>query len=54
MYAPVCTRFRTYCVSVDPACDDYCERIMTLPTVAEWIEAAKAEPEDLPELDAEF
>ena len=54
MYAPVCTRFRTYCVSLDPVADEYCERIMTLPTMVEWIEAAKLEPEDMPELDAEF
>ena len=54
MYAPVCTRFRTYCVKLAPEADDYCERIMTLPTMVEWIEAAKLEPEDMPELDAEF
>jgi glutathione S-transferase len=54
MYAPVCTRFRTYCVKLDPVSDAYCERIMTLPTMVEWIEAAKLEPEEMPELDAEF
>ena len=54
MYAPVCTRFRTYCVTLDPEVDAYCERIMTLPTTVEWIEAAKLEPEEMPELDAEF
>ena len=54
MYAPVCTRFRTYCVTLAPAADEYCELIMTLPTMVEWIEAAKLEPEDMPELDAEF
>jgi hypothetical protein len=25
-----------------------------LPTMVEWIEAAKLEPEEMPELDAEF
>ena len=54
MYAPVCTRFRTYCVKLDPETDAYCERIMSLPTMVEWIEAAKLEPEEMPELDAEF
>jgi glutathione S-transferase len=54
MYAPVCTRFRTYCVQLPPEADDYCERIMNLPTMLEWIEAAKLEPEEMPELDAEF
>jgi glutathione S-transferase len=54
MYAPVCTRFRTYCVALPAEAEAYCERIMTLPTMEEWIEAAKAEPEEMPELDAEF
>ena len=54
MYAPVCTRFRTYDVKLDPECAAYCEHILNLPTMGEWIEAAKLEPEDMPELDAEF
>ncbi|HEU0215369.1 MAG TPA: glutathione S-transferase family protein [Stellaceae bacterium] len=54
MYAPVCTRFRTYCVKLPPDAEAYCERIMTLPTMVEWIATAKAEPEEVPELDAEF
>jgi glutathione S-transferase len=54
MYAPVCTRFRTYCVTLPPEAEAYCERIMALPTMCEWIEAAKLEPEEMPELDAEF
>jgi glutathione S-transferase len=54
MYAPVCTRFRTYCVALPPEAEAYCERIMGLPTMVEWIEAAKLEPEEMPELDAEF
>src|SRR6201996_7749980 len=31
MYAPVCTRFTTYDVSLDPDCAAYCRRIMALP-----------------------
>ncbi|HVH79696.1 MAG TPA: glutathione S-transferase [Stellaceae bacterium] len=54
MYAPVCTRFRTYCVQLPPEAEAYCEQVMNLPTMQEWIEAAKLEPEDMPELDAEF
>lgn len=54
MYAPVCTRFRTYCVELPPGAEAYCERIMTLPTMQEWIAAAKLEPEEMPELEAEF
>lgn len=54
MYAPVVTRFLTYDVKLDPACASYCERIMALPHMIEWIEAAKTEPDDLEELDVEF
>jgi glutathione S-transferase len=54
MYAPVCTRFRTYCVKLPAEAGAYCEHIINLPTMQEWIEAAMAEPEELPELDAEF
>jgi glutathione S-transferase len=54
MYAPVCTRFRTYDVKLDAACDAYCDRIMALPTMVEWIEAAKQEPEEMPELDLDI
>jgi glutathione S-transferase len=54
MYAPVVTRFRTYDVKLDKLSEAYAERIMALPEMGEWIEAAKAEPEDLVELDVEF
>jgi glutathione S-transferase len=54
MYAPVTTRFNTYDVSLDRACQDYCETILNLPDMLEWIEAAKAEPEAVEELEAEF
>ena len=54
MYAPVCTRFRTYDVTLDPVCAAYGERILSLPAIVEWYEAAKQEPEEVPELDAEF
>jgi glutathione S-transferase len=54
MYAPVVTRFNTYDVTLDRACQDYCETILNLPDMLEWIEAAKAEPEAVEELEAEF
>lgn len=54
MYAPVCTRFRTYDVKLDPASSRYCDTIFAFPPVMEWIEAAKAEPEEMEELDVEF
>jgi glutathione S-transferase len=54
MYAPVCTRFRTYEVALDPACRAYCERILALPTMIEWAKAAQLEPDEVEELDVEF
>lgn len=54
MYAPVCLRFLTYDVTLDPASRDYCLAIAEWPSLKRWIEAAKAEPEELEELDAEF
>lgn len=54
MYAPVVTRFITYDVKLDAACTQYGRRIMALPEMVEWIEAAKREPEEIEELDAEF
>lgn len=54
MYAPVCTRFQTYDVALDRLCADYCETILALPDMAEWIEAARTEPDELEELEAEF
>jgi glutathione S-transferase len=54
MYAPVVTRFHTYGVKLDEVCTAYCKSIMALPQVKEWIAAAKLEPEDIDELDAEF
>lgn len=54
MYAPVCSRFTTYDVKLDPECEAYRARIMALPLVQEWIDGAISEPEELEELDAEF
>ncbi len=39
--APVCSRFATYDVKLDPACAAYCKTIMAMPLMLEWIEAAK-------------
>ena len=54
MYAPVVTRFLTYDVALDKASAAYCKEIMALPAMAEWVAAAKLEPEEIDELDAEF
>lgn len=54
MYAPVVTRFDTYDVKLDRAAQDYCDMMLSLPDMLEWIEAAKKESEALEELEAEF
>jgi glutathione S-transferase len=54
MYAPVCSRFLTYNVKLDPVCAGYCRTIMAMPYLGEWIEAAKNEPDEVLELDVEF
>lgn len=54
MFAPVVTRFLSYDVALEPVCAAYCQRIMALPAMQEWIAAAKAEPEEVDELEAEF
>ena len=54
MFAPVCSRFTTYDVALDPACAAYRKTIMAMPAMQEWIEAAGNEPDELEELDVEF
>ena len=54
MYAPVATRFLTYDVKLNAACIGYCQTIMALPEMKEWIAAAKLEPDDIEELDMDF
>jgi glutathione S-transferase len=54
MYAPVVTRFLTYDVPLSRECAAYCRVIMKWPAMVEWVEAAKAEPAELEELDMEF
>jgi glutathione S-transferase len=54
MYAPVATRFATYDVKLDPVCAGYRDRILAMPEMQEWIEAAKEEPADIDELEVEF
>lgn len=54
MYAPVVTRFLTYDVALSKPCAAYCKTITALPAMKEWVAAAKAEPDDIEELEAEF
>ena len=54
MYAPVCTRFRTYAVELNPAHAAYCETIFNWPLLREWTEGALEEPDEIIELEVEF
>jgi glutathione S-transferase len=54
MYAPVCTRFATYDVKLDPASAAYRDLILRWPPMQEWRAAAEAEPAEVEELDVEF
>ena len=54
MYAPVCTRFATYDVTLDPACTAYRDLILRWSPMLEWRNAAQSEPEEVEELDVEF
>jgi len=54
MYAPVVTRFLTYHVPLDADCSAYCQKIVAMPEMVEWIAAARLEPDEIEELDVEF
>jgi len=53
-FAPVVARFRTYGVSLAPALDAYCRRVLAHPAVARWVTEALAETETAPRHDAEL
>jgi glutathione S-transferase len=54
MYAPVCARFRTYAVDLEPAHQAYCAKIFDWAPMREWIAGALAEPDEILELEVEF
>jgi len=54
MYAPVVTRFTTYDVKLEPRLKAYADLIMAMPEMLEWVEAAKAEPAEIEELEVEY
>ncbi len=54
MFAPVATRFQTYDVRLEGTAAAYAEHSLALPEMVDWTAAAKAEPDELQELDAEF
>lgn len=46
MYAPVATRFRSYGVALDPACQAYVDAVLDLPAMRAWTEEALREVEE--------
>ena len=44
MYAPVCFRFKTYGVQLDPISKSYQDHILSLPVIQEWLGEAFKEP----------
>jgi glutathione S-transferase len=48
-YAPVVMRFQTYGVKLPAAAQAYCDAVLALAAVREWIEAALREPDFVPE-----
>src|SRR3982074_3225937 len=54
MYAPVVTRFLRYDVKLEQRLETHVRTIMAMPEMQEWIEAAKAEPADIEQLEVEY
>ena len=54
MYAPVCSRFLTYDVALEGPAAAYRDRMLEWAPMKEWIAGAKAEPQEIVELDMEF
>lgn len=54
MYAPVCTRFRTYAVDLSPKLSRFCDTILEWDLMQEWTAGALEEPEEIVELEVEF
>lgn len=51
MFAPLCTRLRSYEISVDRTTHDYIEAIYRLPAFQKWYQAAVAEPWKMDDVD---
>jgi glutathione S-transferase len=53
-FAPVVCRFKTYGVSLAPALQAYCERMLAHPAIARWVREALAETESAGQHDDEL
>lgn len=54
MYAPVCLRFKTYDVKLEPKLQAYMDHILAWAPVVEWVAGAQGEPDEIEELEMEF
>jgi glutathione S-transferase len=54
MFAPVAQRFLTYAVPVSQKSAAYCQTINSWHLMREWIDDARAEPDEMIELETEF
>jgi glutathione S-transferase len=54
MFAPVCTRIRTYDVKLGATAASYVETVLALPEMVEWMAEAAREADDVEELEMEF
>jgi glutathione S-transferase len=54
MFAPVCTRFRTYAVTLDDASASYCADVLARPDMVEWTAKATQEVDEVSELEVEY
>ncbi|MBS0253316.1 MAG: glutathione S-transferase family protein [Proteobacteria bacterium] len=54
MYAPVCTRFRTYAVPLERELAAYCDTVFHWPMMQEWTQGALVEADEIVELEVEF
>ncbi|MAS42102.1 MAG: glutathione S-transferase [Rhodobacteraceae bacterium] len=54
MWAPVCTRFNTYAVPLEPKLQAYVDAVLDWDLMKEWTAGAVAEPDEILELEVEF
>jgi glutathione S-transferase len=54
MYAPVCSRFRTYGIDLNESLARYRDLILSHPLLEEWIADAHEEPHAIEELENDF
>ncbi len=51
MFAPVASRFATYEPGLSPVAQTYSDAVNAHPAMVEWIEASRAEPDSIYEME---